>query len=144
MSNGCAATRDFDIAGLSAELKRLRLSHAKVASKGEVTTTSNGDRVSLWWTMDVETGQATGFKTVGAPRSGDFLKLLKGRQAALAPPKLTPAAQPVRDARRLPAMESASQRFVIERSSATHPGYQSMRMHCSFPKIQASLPWPMV
>jgi hypothetical protein len=31
-----------------------------VASKCEVTTTSNGHRVSLWWTMDVETGQATG------------------------------------------------------------------------------------
>jgi type VI secretion system protein ImpM len=116
-------TRDFDIAGFSAGLKRLRLPHAKQGSKGDGSATTDGDRVSIWWTIDVNTGRASGFKTTGAPQTADFLKLMKDQQtAAASQPKPPAMPEPVRDAGRIVAMEPVPSKKIIERSYSTHPG----------------------
>jgi len=115
-------TRDFDIGGFTAGLRRLRLPHAKVAPKGDIAETSSDNRISIWWTVDMETRQATGFKTMGAPQPNHFLKLLNGKQpAATQTPK--PTVEPVREAYAAAGPEPAPlKKLVVERSYATHPG----------------------
>lgn len=116
-------TRDFDISGFTAGLKRLRLPHAKAASGRELPASSGDDRISIWWTIDPETRRADGFKTTGPPQAGHFLKLLNGKQiagpAAAEPDKTHARKTPVAPAVTEPA---PARKLVIERSYATHPG----------------------
>jgi type VI secretion system protein ImpM len=115
-------TRDFDIAGFSTGLKRLRLPHAKVAPRSELPTSNDDNRISIWWTIDIDTRQATGFKTAGAPQAAHFLKLLKDRQAAAPSPKPTAVPEPVREDPAVVMEPAPPKKLVIERSYATHPG----------------------
>ncbi|MGH6858762.1 MAG: type VI secretion system-associated protein TagF [Phyllobacterium sp.] len=116
-----SSARDFDIAGFIAGLKRLRLPHAKAAPRREL---SNGDsRVSIWWTMDADTRQATGFKTEGVPQPSHFLKLLSQKSAPPLQSKPVPMPEPLGEARPVAEPEPiAPKRLAIEKSYATHPG----------------------
>lgn len=116
-----SSMRDFDIAGFIAGLKRLRLPHAKLASKNEMP--NGAGPVSIWWTINPDTGRASGFKTEGAPQASHFLKLLD-KQNGVAP-TLKPAAIPESVGAPAPAVTARpapAKRFVIEKSYATHPG----------------------
>jgi type VI secretion system protein ImpM len=117
-------TRDFDIGGFTAGLRRFRLPHAKVAPKSETPATSGGNRVSIWWTMDMATRQATGFKTTGAPQASHFLKLLNGKQPPAAPvPRPATETEPVREVSVAAKPKPIPlKRLAVERSYATHPG----------------------
>jgi type VI secretion system protein ImpM len=115
-----SSARDFDIAGFVAGLKRLRLPHAKAVPGHEL---SNGGRVSIWWTIDVNTRQATGFKTEGPPQAEHFLKLLNRQSAAAPPSRPGTKSQPMSAAR--PAAEGQSLRsgqLAVEKSYVTHAG----------------------
>lgn len=116
-------TRDFDIAGFSAGLKRLRLPHAKEASRNDAWVAH--DKVSLWWTKDPETGRVKGFHTVGAPKPTDFLKLVKEEAASsrvkeetAIPPRSAAAVHEPQEA----ASAAPPSRLIVERSYATHAG----------------------
>jgi type VI secretion system protein ImpM len=118
-------TRDFDIAGFTAGLKRLRLPHAKLAPRSEMPASNSNDRISIWWTMDPDTRRANGFKTSGPPQAAHFLKFLNGKQTGDAPkpePDKTP--EPLRNAPVAPAIpeNTPAKKLVVERSYATHPG----------------------
>ncbi|MBB4275620.1 type VI secretion system-associated protein TagF [Rhizobium mongolense] len=107
--------RDFDIGHFSTMLKRLRLPRT---SEGESGGGAGSPPTSLWWQAEPGTGKVIGFRTAGAPKAEDFMRLLGGTEAvkesllrgaaAISPP--APPKPPVRP------------RLVIERSHATHAG----------------------
>ncbi|MEI5681073.1 MULTISPECIES: type VI secretion system-associated protein TagF [unclassified Mesorhizobium] len=117
-------TRDFDIAGFTAGLKRLRLPHAKLAARGEMPASNGDDRISIWWTVDVDTRRPHGFKTNGPPQAAHFLKLLNGKPIADTPkPEPDAPPDPARKAPIAAVMERVpARKFAVERSYATHPG----------------------
>ncbi|WEX08248.1 type VI secretion system-associated protein TagF [Chelativorans sp. AA-79] len=115
--------KDFDLAGLSAGLKRLRLPEAKalVSLPGEERD-GNGRGVSIWWMVDAHTRQVSGFKTVGQPRESDFPRLLEHATGRIdgdetRQPGDVSARQEPRSAE-----APSSRELVIERGYATHPG----------------------
>lgn len=115
-----SAMRGFDIGVFLSGLKRLRLPQARPAP---AAPPGAGDpRVSLWWTVESGTGRASGFKTQGAPRAGDFVRLLKGGNPTVKQPA-QPAAAPV--AAETPAAPTPAAPAValnVERGYATHAG----------------------
>lgn len=113
-----SSARDFDIGGFVAGLKRLRLPHAKPVPRYEVS--NGGGRVSIWWTIDVDTRRATGFKTEGPPQAEHFVKLLNRQGAEASPSGPETAPDPMRTAQ--PVAMVPSSRFAIEKSYATHAG----------------------
>ena len=127
---------DFDLAGLMAGLKRLRLPKARAPDATRTNPLSEKGGVSIWWKVDPETHRPSGFETLGAPQTSHFLKLFEaaGAEAAkkaieqntttagvLTPraPLSGPAAATIMHAR------SPSRGLPIERSHATHPGTRS-------------------
>ncbi|QEN90064.1 type VI secretion system-associated protein TagF [Labrys sp. KNU-23] len=111
--------RDFDIATFLGGLKRLRLPRARPAPPPPPGTA--GSRVSLWWTVESETGRASGFKTQGAPRAGDFVRLLRGGNPTVKPPA-QPAPPPLAAETPSPPAPAPSPALAMERGYATHAG----------------------
>ncbi|MGJ4856847.1 type VI secretion system-associated protein TagF [Labrys sp. La1] len=111
--------RNFDIAAFLAGLKRLRLPRAKSAPPPPPGAVDG--RVSLWWTIESETGRASGFKTQGAPRAGDFVRLLRGGNPIVKPPS-QPNSPPVPTKAPPPSTPTPAPLLAIERGYATHAG----------------------
>ncbi|WP_245581941.1 type VI secretion system-associated protein TagF [Phyllobacterium phragmitis] len=120
-------TSDFDLAGLSAGLQRLRLPHAN-PRPGNTPEKKDGCKsadapISIWWTIDPDTGRAHGFKTVGPPKGSDFPKLLECTAERSKSPPRTEVSEPISaSAQQEPSPLSSPRRLVIEKSYATHPG----------------------
>lgn len=117
---------DFDLAALSAGLKRLRLPQARAHStsegKSNCEKASTGSS-SIWWAFDPDTGRAYGFKAAGRPKGSDFLKLLERPAEPSTSASRTEAEKPVAAPVLLnPAPVPSPGKLIIERSYATHPG----------------------
>lgn len=117
---------DFAITSLRRALQRLGLPRPSTSPDAEGP--GNVHRVSLWWSLDHETGRTRGFETDKAPQGADFLRLLTsvadeaGSEAETArespPAPLMPAPDPEhRSAPPRPAMSLA-----ITLGSASHAG----------------------
>lgn len=111
--------RDFNIAAFLGGLRRLRLPRAKPASPPPPSAADN--RVSLWWTIESGTGRASGFKTQGAPRAGDFVRLLRGGNPTVKPPS-QPNSPAVPIEAPPPPAPMPTLVLAVERGYATHAG----------------------
>jgi type VI secretion system protein ImpM len=114
-------TREFEVSSFTAGIKRLRLPHARPPTKND-TPRNAGEPISLWWRPDFDTGQAKGFKTAGAPKTDDFVKLIRDFPAHVAPPATEPLPPKVEPSEPIIAAPVPVQKFSIERSYSTHPG----------------------
>ncbi|MGK6316972.1 type VI secretion system-associated protein TagF [Neorhizobium sp. DT-125] len=120
-----SAKRDFDIGQFTTSLKRLRTLRPADLAEDEARPQNLSAHTTLWWRIDPETRQAKGFRTPGAPQTGDFMKLVgDGSRAHSIPPKTGPAEKP-RPVKPAPTAFAIAQRplnFLFEHSYATHPG----------------------
>jgi len=107
--------RDFDIGHFSTMLKRLRLPRA---SDGESGGIAGSPPTSLWWQAEPGTGKVIGFRTAGAPKAEDFMRLLGGTESA----KEKLPREPSAILSSAPAKPPARPKLTIERSHATHAG----------------------
>ncbi|MDZ5449870.1 type VI secretion system-associated protein TagF [Labrys sp. ZIDIC5] len=115
--------RDFNITAFLGGLKRLRLPQARPLQPPPPGAADS--RVSLWWTVESGTGRASGFKTQGAPRAGDFVRLLKGGNPTVKPPSRPPSPPPPAERTEttpLPVAAAPPPALVMERGYATHAG----------------------
>ncbi|PRH88307.1 type VI secretion system-associated protein TagF [Labrys okinawensis] len=115
--------RDFDITAFLGGLKRLRLPQARPVPPPPPGAADG--RVSLWWTVESGTGRASGFKTQGAPRAGDFVRLLKGGNPTVKQPSRPPTSPPPVEKTEMapPRVEAPPlPALAMERGYATHAG----------------------
>lgn len=114
-----SAYRDFDINHFTASLKRLRILRPSDLAESEVMENAS-PRGTLWWRIDPQEQRARGFRTGGAPKPVEFLRLLRDGPGASLP------AKPEQDGGATVArpLASAVRRHfpVLEHGYATHPG----------------------
>jgi type VI secretion system protein ImpM len=107
---------DFEIGRFTGFLRRLRLPRPDEVG----APSSTAQQTSVWWKTELGTDHVTGFKTIGAPKPSDFVRLIdEGQSPAdeMEDARQQPPPPPAEQARP-PALLAPS----IKGCHATHPG----------------------